>query len=358
MPFGNYPEVSLAEARAMCDDARRLMREGKNPIEERRAQRKAAEPAETFEQLAHEWYGSKSADWSESHKTKVRRLLHNFLLPKLARRPAKEITTTELKSTIDAILDKSAKGRRESAKETLRIARQIFDYACGTRDEFMGRNIAAPLISNRIFPAPQVTHYAAVRTPEELGPIIKAIRAYQGGRVVKTALELVPILMLRQINICKMRWEKVDLESATLLVPRAELKVKDREGDLICPLPKQAIKLLKDLRPFTDTPACGGWCFPGGRQRDRHISNNALRSALISLGIHEQQSIHGFRSAGETILLDYLHYPKAWVEVQLDHGRSGSPLGDTYDRSQYLEQRKRMLQEWADFLDKLAGNGS
>ena len=357
MGLGGFPAVSLAEARRKTDESRRLLAMGKNPIEQRRQAKMQAAGGVTFAQAVQEWTESKSDRWSDTYKTKVRRLVGNFLLPRLGHREMAGIAPLELKSVIEGIIDGSrGKGRRESARETLRLAQQIWDYAIATRgaaDTFTRGNIATPLIKAEVLPAPDVEHRKAITTPAELASLLRSIRGYRGqSLVVPTALQLVPLLLLRQGNVCHARWEQIDLSGATWTIPRAQMKVKDREADFVCPLPRQAVALLETLRPYTDNPACGGWVFPGGRQRSRPLSNNALRSALISCGFADQQSVHGFRATGRTLLAE-MGYQREVIEAQLDHARHEA-LGDTYDRSQYLRQRREMLQVWADYLDALA----
>ncbi|MBR6976156.1 MAG: integrase arm-type DNA-binding domain-containing protein [Ottowia sp.] len=356
MGLGGYPTVKLAEACDKRDESKRLLADGKNPIEARRQARLQAAGGVTLAEVAEEWMNAKADRWSDAYKVKVRRLVGNFLLPRLGHRGMDGIAPAELKAAVEAILDKSKKGRRESAKETLRLAQQIWDYAIATRgtgDTFTRGNIATPLIKAGVLPPPEVEHNKAVTSPEELAALLRVIRAYQGqNRVVPVALQLVSLLAPRQGNVCNMRWEQINWQKATWTVPRPQMKVKDREFDFVCPLPRQAIALLEELRPFTDNPACGGWVFPGGRQRSRPLSNNALRSALIACGWKGKQDVHGFRTIGRSILAE-MGYPREVIEAQLDHSRREA-LGDTYDRSQYLPQRQEMLQVWADYLDALA----
>ena len=356
MSLGGFPAVKLADARRKRDENRRLLDEGKNPIEERRQTRLQAAGEVTLTEVVEEWMSSMANRWSDAYKVKVRRLVGNFLLPRLGHRGMDGIAPSELKAAVEAILDNSRKGRRESAKETLRLAQQIWDYAIATRgtvETFTRGNIATPLIKANVLPPPEVEHNKAVTSPEELAALLRVIRAYQGqNRVVPVALQLVSLLAPRQGNVCNMRWEQINWQKATWTVPRPQMKVKDREFDFVCPLPRQAIALLEELRPFTDNPACGGWVFPGGRQRSRPLSNNAMRSALISCGWKGKQDVHGFRTIGRSILAE-MGYPREVIEAQLDHSRREA-LGDTYDRSQYLPQRREMLQVWADYLDALA----
>ena len=349
MTLGNFPSVSLKEARRKRDEAKKLLEQGLNPIHERQ---NAKRMTETLAEVSAEWIEAMREQWGTSYHNKVQRLLGNFLLPRLGNRPMREITPPELTATIKAILNDSPKKRRESAQETLRIARQIWRYACSTRENYTRGNIAIDLIGNpAVLPPPDVTHYAAVTTPEELAPILKMIRSYQGGHVVKTALQLVPMLLLRQHNICHMKWQQIDFEKATLTIPRSQMKVKDKKEDFVCPLPTQALTLLKNLHPFTYRDD-EDFVFPGGRQRSRPLSSNALRSALISLGVHERQSVHGFRATGRTLIAEKLGYQREPIEAQLDHA-SIEKLGATYDRTQYLDARRTMLQSWCDYLDQL-----
>ena len=249
---------SLQEARRLRDEQRLVHQSGKNPIEARRETKQVATATSvTFGDVAEEWQLSKSEQWSDSYKKKVQRLVGNFLLPRLGKRIMEKIAPNELDAAVQAILDNSPKKRRESANETLRIAQQIWNYALAkyaTEDTFKRGNIATPLIKTGVLPAPEVTHNKAVTKPEHLAPILRAIRSYKGASpVVPTALQLVPILFVRSGNIQMMRWEEIDFDKAIWTIPRAKMKVKDRDFDFICPLPRQA-RCVSASRRASDSP--------------------------------------------------------------------------------------------------------
>ena len=362
MGLGGYSSVKLAEARDKRDENQRLLKEGKNPIEARRQTRQQAAGGATLTEVAEEWIAKSASGWRARYAAKVRRHGEHFLKPRLGRREMEGIAPLELKATVEAIHDKSMKGRKQTAKETLRMARQIWDWALATRatpGTFTRGNIAAPLISTKALASPEVTHYAGVTEPQDLALILRAIRGEGGRRAtpwVWTALQLVPMLFLRQENIRERRWEEIDWKAATWTIPREQMKVKKQaDFPFICPLPRQAIALLERLRPYTDNPGCGGWCFPSQRNpREKPISEAALPEALARCGIPpSKQMIHGFRATARTILRERLDFPKDVIEAQLDHAVTDAN-GRAYNRTQFLQQRRAMLQVWADYLDALA----
>ena len=350
MSIGGFPAVSLAEARAKVKSNRRLLEEGKNPITERQQTKLQVVDKVTLTEVAEDFIAKNQHKWSASYKTKVLRHWNKYLKPRLGRKFIDDITKMELKATVEAIIDGSIKGRRQTARETLRMAAQVWDWA---PVDLPRGNIARQLINAKLLPAPEVTHYAAAVTEEDLRPVMRAIRASRGRSSpwVSTALQLVPLLFLRQINIRQMRWEQIDWKAATLTIPRQQMKTKKRDGAFVTPLPRQALALLEDLRPLTGH---WPWCFPSrNNPKDAPISEAALPEALSRCGIpSEQQMIHGFRRSAETLLLGQ-GFKKAEIEAQLDHAKEG--LGDTYDAATYLPQRRKMLQAWADYLDALSG---
>ena len=351
LKFGTFPEVSLDEARQRRDDVRRAMRDGRDPVEERRQARTAVAEL-TFAAAYQEWFEYRTRDrrWSDSHTRKVQHLATAFLLPKLGKRAIKKIEPPELLAAVEAI--NSQKERRVTARVTLGVARQIIDFAIskhGSKD--FEHNIALPLLRSRLLPTPVTEHYKAVTTTEDLARIIKAIRSYHGRTPsVPTALQLVPLLFLRQYNVRTMLWERIDWQAATVKIPRREMKTKRGSDWFVCPLPTQAIALLKALNPKEE-----GFVFPNTHHHtNAPIGPSSMDHARRVLGIHKEQTMHGFRATAKTILLEK-GFSRDAIEVQLDHS-SRDATGRAYDRAEYLEERRSMLQFWADLIDELANS--
>ncbi len=186
--------------------------------------------------------------------------------------------------------------------------------------------------------------------------MMRAIKYYKGGIVVRVALQLSPLLYQRPGNLRMMEWAELDLERAIWTIPSSKMKrsVKEKaEGeDHIVPLPTQAITLLQAIRPVTGH---GRYVFPGERSHERPMSDNAVRSALYALGFGEEQKPHAFRAVARTMLVDELGLDPLIIEANLAHG-ARDRLGKSYNRTQYLKQRFEMVQQWADYLDKLAAD--
>ena len=186
---------------------------------------------------------------------------------------------------------------------------------------------------------------------------MRAIKHYKGGVVVRVALQLTPMLYQRPGNLRMMEWTELDLEAAIWTIPSSKMKrtVQEKAGgeSHVVPLPTQAIALLKGLQLVTGH---GRYVFPSERSHDRPISDNTVRSALYAIGFGEEQKPHAFRAVARTMLVDELGLDPLMIEANLAHG-ARDRLGRSYNRTQYLKQRFEMVQQWADYLDKLAAGG-
>lgn len=203
--------------------------------------------------------------------------------------------------------------------------------------------------------APRVKgHFPAITEPRRFGELMRAIRAYKGGPLVRAALQLAPLLYQRPGNLRAMEWAELDLEGALWTIPSAKMKrtVKDKENGLphVVPLPTQAVELLQSLHPLTGG---GVYVFPGERSHDRSLSDNSVRSALYALGFGKEQSWHGFRASARTMLVDELDADPLAIEANLAHAVKDSN-GRSYNRTQYIKKRFEQVQLWADYVDKLA----
>ena len=230
------------------------------------------------------------------------------------------------------------------------LARQVYEYWLPTADKFQ-RNITEGL-KKRLTPY-RGKSFPAIVEPKRFGELLRAMHAYKGGAIVRTALQLAPILYQRPGNLRMMEWAELDLGGATWTIPSAKMKrIKaDKEnGEAhVVPMPKQAVDLLRYLQPLTGQ---GRYVFPGQRDHDRPMSDNSVRSALYNLGFGAEQSWHGFRASARTMMVDELDLDPLAIEANLAHAVKDAN-GRSYNRTQYLSKRFQQIQQWADYLDTL-----
>ena len=353
LALGSYPNVSLAEVRLKQSEAKALKHKGIDPVHDKKVGKlKASRQAiDNFEAIAREWHSKQKNNWSEVHAKTVMRRMEKDLFPWLGKRPMAQIHPMELLATLQKIEDRQA---FETAHRVLDIARQVWEYWLPTVDVEQ-RNITEGLKA-RLQPY-RGKNFAAILDPKRFGELMRAIKHYKGGVVVRVALQLSVLVYQRPGNLRMMEWSELDLEAATWTIPSAKMKRSVQEkayGEAhVVPLPKQALELLESIKPITGH---GQFVFPGERNHDRPMSDNAIRSALYSLGFGEEQKPHAFRATARTMLVDELGLDPLMIEANLAHG-ARDRLGKSYNRTQYLKQRFEMVQLWADYLDKLAAGG-
>lgn len=351
LKLGDYPAMGLADARAVCAETRTRIAQGLPPRAERA----------TFSVVAEEWIANHIATWSAHHSKRQRAMLDNDLLPALGEQPVADIGAQHVLAVLRKIEER---GAFEQAHRALSFCQQIFSYAVATQK--VRHNVCADL-KGALKPRGVKLHFAAITEPAALGRLLHAIRNHTGkskrrSLVVQAALELAPLLFQRPGNLMEMRWEELDLESGTWTIPSQKMKRqkagKESGAPHIVPLARQAVVILKNLREYTDNPACYGWVFPGGRTCQKPLSANALRKALLDMGVSSGvQTIHGFRATARTMLDEQLKCDWRYIEAQLAHSVRDA-LGRTYNRTEYLPQRREMMQQWADYLDTLAARAA
>lgn len=353
--YGCYPEVGLAKAREFHRDAREKMRAGINPNESKKAARRAiAEPAaeRQFEPVGREWFALRRADWAPSYADRVIRRLEADVFPWLGKRPVDEIKPPELLAVLRRI---EARGVVETAHRALVNCSQVFRYAIATGRATTdpGRDLKDALVT------PMVTHFPAITDPVRMGQLMRAAEGYKGTYVVRAALRLAPMLLLRPGELRHGRWAEFNLDAAEWTVPPARMKRK-KAGKLhgkphIVPLPRQAVAILRDLFQLTGPE---GLVFPGERDHERPMSDATLNAALRALGFPASEVTgHGFRATARTLLAEKLKVPDAVIEAQLAHSVKDS-LGRAYNRTEFLDERRKMMQRWADYLDRLRTGAS
>lgn len=341
LAFGTYPEISLFDARRRRDDARRLLANNVDPGAIRKAQKQSnVEETETIEVIAREWHEKFKSNWTEGHALKIMRSLELNVFPWIGSRPIKDIKAPELLTVLRRV---ESRGVLEGAHRIRGLCSQIFRYAVSTgRAE---RNPAQDLIGS--LPPAKEKHLAAITEPKKVRELLKAIDGYSGSYVVKLALQLSPLVFVRPGELRHMEWEEVNFDEALWSIPPEKMKM--RQPHLV-PLSRQAIKILEELKKLT---GAGKYAFPSGRTYDRPMSNNAVLAALRRMGYtKDEMTPHGFRAMARTIIDEVLQIRPDFIEAQLAH-RVNDPLGRSYNRTQHLNERRRMMQTWADYLDGL-----
>lgn len=338
--LGRYPDISLAQARERREEARKLVAVGIDPSANRKAQKSAAalRAANSFEVIAREWVQKYSPNWAESHTKTVIRRLERDIFPWLGDRPISEVTAPDLLAVIREV---ERRGALETAHRELNICGQVFRYAIATRRA--ERDPSGDL--RGALPPVKSGHHAATTDPQGVGGILRMIDSYQGGFVVWCALRLGPLVFVRPGELRQARWADIDVEKAEW-----RFVVSKTHTDHIVPLSTQAIAILKEIQPLTGNRE---FVFPSGRSPLRPMSENGVLAGLRSLGItKEEMTGHGWRAVARTLLDEVLGYRVELIEMQLAHGVR-DVHGRAYNRTKFLEERKAMMQRWADYLDGL-----
>ncbi|WP_297848510.1 integrase arm-type DNA-binding domain-containing protein [uncultured Desulfovibrio sp.] len=340
--LGPYPSVSLREAREKREDAKKLLREHIDPSQARRQAREAAAEAarNSFEDVAREWYVKYSTKWVPSYRKTVIRILEENLFPYVGKRPINAITSRELLTVLRRVEERDA---LTIAHKALRDTGRIFRYAVVTgRAE---HDIAADL-RGALAPAAN-GHHAAITDPAGVGELLRNIYAYEGNFFISRALRLAPLVFVRGNELIRAEWAEVNLEAAEWRIPAERMKMRQIH---IVPLSRQALMIFQELH---EKSGDGRFVFPGSRAGNdgpmyRGGPLRVLRQIGCATGEH---TFHGFRSMAST-LLNELGYNSDWIERQLAHcERNG--VRAAYNYAEYLPERRRMVQEYADYLDNL-----
>ena len=350
LALGVYPAVSRAKARQRRDKARELLAEGIDPSAAKRAEKLATTiaAANTFEAVAREFHATHSSGWSPRYAARWIERMEKDLFPYIGKMTLPSITAPIL---LDALRKVEKRGANETAHTLRQTAGQVFRYGVQT-----GRGERGPVsdLHGALKPI-VVKHMAAVLEPVKAGELLRAIDGYTGQPMTKAALALSALLFQRPGNIRQMQWAWIDFDKAMLTIPSQDMKrrlhQKINGRPHLVPLAPQALAYLKELQPLTGH---GRYVFPSLRTGERPMSDNTVNAALRRMGFaSEEMSAHGFRAMARTLMIERIHGISADViEAQLAHGKSG-PLGAAYDRADYMDQRRKMMNEWADYLDKL-----
>ena len=345
--IGYYPVISLAEAREKTLLFNRLMAEGKDPVDYKKEEKAIATKGYSincFQAIAEEWFERTKANNAESYKDKILHRLKKYIFPELGLMSMPSITINHLRKITDRIL---ARGIKEEARRNINVIGEVFDYAinAGIVDNNPARNFIKCLP-----PRETKNHYAAIVDPEQLGDLLRVIYSYRGSNeCVETLLKLAPYLFQRPGDMRNMKWADVDLRKKEWYLTTAKTATQ-----ITIPLPDQVVELLSKMYEITGSCA---YVFISPNEANSPLSDNAIRAAYHSLGIDTKNvhTEHGWRATATTILDEVLLYPKRFIETQVGH-KVPDANGRAYNRTRYREQRKIMLQAWADYLDELRTN--
>ncbi len=360
--LGVYPQVGLALARERAAAARRLVADGKNPSDTRKEDRKQIaaqvkakrrldnnEPAiGSFEEVGRRWFEVRKAQWTESYSSKVIRRLELHAFPSLGQTMVQDLRP---KNILEVCRHVENNGTIETAHRVCELVSLVcrFAVAEGQLEFDPCRDIRGALKK------PESRHFAAITKPEPLAVLLRAMDDYGGTFVVRCALQLIPMLMVRPGELRQALWSEFDLDNGLWYVPSGRMKrtkyEKENGEDHLVPLPRQAVRILESLFALTGRT---GSVFPAEGRKGRFMSENTINAALRSLGYSttDQVTAHGFRATARTMLVDVLGLEKDVAEMQLAH-IVPDPNGGAYNRAEYIAKRLAMMQAWADYLEDL-----
>lgn len=342
--LGPYPRVSLKEARRRRDEIKNLLDEGIDPNTHKKDQKKAAEEAEveasnTFERIALEWHTSHAPSLTDKHALKLLRYLKNNLFPVIGKTSVNELTPSHF---LEVIRPFETAGKVDTAHRIAGLSSQVMEYA--RIIGYVTHNPAAGL--RRVIRPNRHESHAAILEPKEIGQLLRDIDAVHAHPSIHYYLKILPYVFTRPTELRVAEWAEVDFESAIWRIPASRVKTRQEH---VVPLATQVLSLLKELREFS---GAGRYLFPSIRAKTATLSDAGPLATLRRMGYTpDQMSIHGFRAMASTNLNELGYRPDV-IETQLAH-KEPDAVRMAYNRAEYMEERRKMMQEWAEYLDKL-----
>ena len=345
LALGVYPEISLSEARDLCDEARAELRKGIDPCQLKQATKAERKDAfgNTFEAVGLDWFDRQAPSLAAETLKKRKWILETKLFPAIGSSPIKDITPPQVLRVIRKIEDK---GTIETASRAKQVASQVFRYAVaqGLCEQDPTRDLKGALKPTK------TNHHAAIIKPSELARLATDIDSYDGTPVVTGLLKLTILLFQRPGEMRQMEWAEIDFENAVWEIPEGKMKMGIAHS---VPLPTQALAILDQIKPFTIKRS--KYVFAAVGKRNRPASDATVTRALRKMGYgKDEMTAHGFRATARTLLDEVLEFPPHLIEQQIAHAVR-DPLGRAYNRTSHLKQRIEMMQVWADYLDGLKG---
>jgi integrase len=337
LALGVYPEVSLGDARERRTQARKTIAAGNDPGEVKREAKRLAvlQTENAFETVAREWYEQRKHEWKPSSAKTILKRLERHIFPKLGKRPITTITAPDILSMLRVI---ESSGTLDTAQRVMQMCGQVFMYAIAT-----GRAERNPVPDLRGALKTPVTQHHAYLKAAELPEFLKKLEAYDGALQTKLALRLLLLTYVRTIELRGAEWPEIDFDKAEWRIPAGRMKMKELH---IVPLSRQAVAVLRELKKHTGNRQ---YLFPNQHNPVSFMSENTMLYALYRMGYHSRTTGHGFRSTSSTILNENGFMPDV-IERQLAHCERNK-VRAAYNHAQYLPERRKMMQWWADYID-------
>ncbi|MEJ0062358.1 MAG: integrase arm-type DNA-binding domain-containing protein [Alphaproteobacteria bacterium] len=346
LALGVYPEVPLGEAREKREIARKMLANGIDPsyAKQENKQKQIMSAANTFEVVAREWHENNIDRWTKHYGEDILHRLEMDIFPEIGRRPIAEIPPLLMLNTLRKI---EKRGAHEMTRRVMQYCGQIFRYAIVTARA--DRNPTADL-KGALKPVKH-GHYAALE-PEELPEFVQNLDRNDARLFLQTRLAIRMLMMtfVRTGELIKATWDEFDLEEGTWSIPAERMK---RRQPHIVPLSRQSIAILQQLKEVNGNRQ---WVFASSAYPRQHMSNNTILKALERMGYKGRMTGHGFRALAMTTIKEKLKYPHEIVDRQLAHAPSDK-VRAAYDRAKFLDERRKMMQEWADYLDTVTAGG-
>ena len=331
-------------ARDSLDDASRAIADGLDPAEIRKEQKQQERTLTSFEAVARKWFNKFKLNWIDSHANRIWRRFEKDIFPWIGKLPISEIAPLELLNCLRRIEER---GAVESAHRAMRACSQVFRYAVAS-----GYAQRDPSIDLKgAIPPSKVVHHASITDPQKIGALLRTIDGYEGSFIVRCALKLAPLFFVRPGELRHAEWSEFNFADKEWRIPAEKMKMRIQH---IVPLSTQAIDILLELKPYTNDST---YVFPSPRSPERPMSENTFLGALRRLGYSKDEMTgHGFRSMASTLLNEQGYHPDA-IERQLAHAEQ-SKVRAAYNYAKYMPEHRKMMQQWADYLDALKNSAT
>lgn len=339
LSLGAYPEITLSDARKKRDELRVQLANGIDPQEKRRQEKALTDEKYHFESIARDWHKKFKSRWTEGHAKLTLTRLEKNIFPYLGKVPISEITPPKLLEVLRLI---EKRGALETTKRVRGICSMVFRYAiaCGLAERDSAQDLQGALTP------PKGKHLASITDPKKVGQLLRDLANCKSHFSVYCALQLAPLVFVRPGELRHAEWEEFNFEEKIWRIPAHKMKMRSTH---LVPLSKQAIDILLELKPLTGE---GKYVFPSIRSKTIPMSENTLTVVLRRLGYSgEEMTVHGFRSMAST-LLNELGWNRDAIERQLAHCERDS-VHAAYNYAEFLPERRRMMQAWADYLEEL-----